>query len=1108
MMKKRIISFFLVCAMLFTVSFINCPIALAYPGAYTLPTLTGNQATDVARIAESQVGYTYNGGTVYGAWWNTVTNWGVDYTYSGWCSMFVCWCANNAGAGLGVGYNKNGASPSLLFDWIKSNGTYDTTFSKTPQAGDYIFFGGSTAEHIAIVTAYNSSTKAVSIVGGNQGGGNGSVTRSTCYYYSGYKWGSQTVLGIGRPNYNGSSGDVEHTCNTNGGYAFYEAAHPHYSCYYCSICGKATRNYNETNYLSSCAECNPDKPSVADTIDCYRKVQLPARKVNLYWNPTDTSPATYFDYGPTIRSATYAKMTDGSIMYKADVNHQGTDTQMWFKYESDMQVTVYHTYGSVQYEYAHPHKAYKTCACGNTSYTGDYGTRDDCTSCRSPEINVDRSYIDIDLATCWDVGSDNTITITVSGKLSAPCSIRAEVSDGLEATCVINSSDPAYLTINPIYVSSGTISITLVNRSDNSIVATKEIYVNIIDTSSASDSGPCGDDLVWRYYYGTRKLVISGVGAIPNYTCLNGECSAPWATYQRTIKSVELSEGITSIGDFACYAFGIAEVTIPSSVQFVSGTAFQCSSIENFNVAPGSQYLDTVNGVLYSKDHKEIIAYPYARKDTSYSILNGTEKIGPNVFEYKDDIKKVTIPDSVREIGSNAFSGAGITEIRIPKGVTVISRNLFHQCSSLTSVSLPSTLQKIESGAFFWCRNLTQVEIPASVEEIGWNAFNRCTSLESIYIPASVSHIDSSAFSECTNLKAVYFWGDAPTIGNCVFQTEDDQNIPGLVLYYNRERNGWTTPVWNGYTTAPWQQTTHLHSYSSITTQATCTEQGYTKYICCCGSTFIDDYTPSLGHSYGDWREERTPTCTTNGMRTRVCQRCKCTESQIISALGHHWDEGVVLSEASTTDVGIILYYCTQCNMMRYDTIPMQESPVDPNHVNPFTDVSANAYYYNPVLWAVSNEITSGTSATTFSPDAGCTRAQVVAFLWRAAGKPEPKQGSNPFTDVRDGQYYYKAVLWAVEHGITAGTSATTFSPDATCTRGQIVSFLWRYEGKPAANASNPFTDVKPGAYYEPAVLWAVANGVTAGTSATTFSPDATCTRAQVVSFLYRDLTK
>ena len=170
-----------------------------------------------------------------------------------------------------------------------------------------------------------------------------------------------------------------------------------------------------------------------------------------------------------------------------------------------------------------------------------------------------------------------------------------------------------------------------------------------------------------------------------------------------------------------------------------------------------------------------------------------------------------------------------------------------------------------------------------------------------------------------------------------------------------------------------------------------------------------------------------------------------------------------------------------------------------------FDDVSANAYYADAVEWAVSKGITSGTSANTFSPDASCTRAQMVTFLWRANGSPKADR-ANPFTDVSAEAYYYDAVLWAVEQGITSGTSATTFSPDATVNRGQTVTFLWRANGSPKADRANPFTDVDANAYYAGAVRWAVSEGITSGTSGNSFSPNADCTRAQIVTFLYQDM--
>ncbi|MBR6413039.1 MAG: S-layer homology domain-containing protein [Oscillospiraceae bacterium] len=348
------------------------------------------------------------------------------------------------------------------------------------------------------------------------------------------------------------------------------------------------------------------------------------------------------------------------------------------------------------------------------------------------------------------------------------------------------------------------------------------------------------------------------------------------------------------------------------------------------------------------------------------------------------------------------------------------------------------------------------------------------------------------------------------------------------------------------------------HSYTTTVTQPTCTAQGYTTHTCSvCGDSYKDSYTNALGHSWDAGTVTLEPTETEPGVKTFTCTRCGetktapipatghthnytvtvvaptcaergytihacvCGDSYIdtyTAALGHAWDAGVVTTKPTETTTGIMTYTCTRCGETKTETIPMLEPDPTPSLPcdggnscpgNKFTDMPAKGNWaHDPIDWAIVTGVTSGTSETTFSPNAGCTRAQVVTFLWRAAGSPEPTSTSNPFTDVTGG-YYYKAVLWAVENNITSGTSATTFSPNSTCTRAQIVTFLWRFEGSPAPKTTNnPFTDVKPGSYYEKAVLWASEAGVTAGTSATTFSPDATCTRAQVVTFLYRDISK
>ena len=232
----------------------------------------------------------------------------------------------------------------------------------------------------------------------------------------------------------------------------------------------------------------------------------------------------------------------------------------------------------------------------------------------------------------------------------------------------------------------------------------------------------------------------------------------------------------------------------------------------------------------------------------------------------------------------------------------------------------------------------------------------------------------------------------------------------------------------------------------------------------------------SCKHSYT--ASVTKPTCTRQGYTTHTCTNCgnSYTDSYT-AALGHEYLD----------------YKCIRCGVLQQ---------------TPFTDVTYGDYYHIPVLWAVEKGITTGASATKFEPFGIANRAQAVTFLWRAAGKPKPTKTENPFTDVEKGQYYYDAVLWAVENGITHGTSATTFSPYEQCSRCQVVTFLWRAEKSPTVQAQNPFTDVNIGDYFYGAVLWAAKNGITNGISPTEFGVYDLCNRSQIVTFLYRSFAE
>ncbi len=341
---------------------------------------------------------------------------------------------------------------------------------------------------------------------------------------------------------------------------------------------------------------------------------------------------------------------------------------------------------------------------------------------------------------------------------------------------------------------------------------------------------------------------------------------------------------------------------------------------------------------------------------------------------------------------------------------------------------------------------------------------------------------------------------------------------------------------------------------------ATCTKDGTKTAVCeLCGyKQTVTDVGTALGHELGEWEVVTPATCTEAGVEQALCARCGETETREIPALGHT-DEIIPAVEATCTESGLTegkkcavcgeilvaqevvpalgheytaVVTAPTCTRGGYTTwtcvcgdsyVDSYVEPIGHNYEdgvctncgdgakvnNPFTDVPNDSFCIDAVLWAVEENITTGTSATTFDPNGKCARAIVVTFLWRAAGSPEPTTTVNPFTDVNEGDFFYKAVLWAVENGITNGTSATTFNPSELCNRAQVVTFLYRAMNNPEVNsAENPFSDVDPAEWYGPAVLWAVENGITNGMGDGIFGVGTVCTRAQVVTFLYRAMVK
>ncbi|MBQ6431864.1 MAG: S-layer homology domain-containing protein, partial [Oscillospiraceae bacterium] len=289
-------------------------------------------------------------------------------------------------------------------------------------------------------------------------------------------------------------------------------------------------------------------------------------------------------------------------------------------------------------------------------------------------------------------------------------------------------------------------------------------------------------------------------------------------------------------------------------------------------------------------------------------------------------------------------------------------------------------------------------------------------------------------------------------------------------------------------------------------TAPTCTEiGGYDSVVYCsvCGAELSREHTDleATGH---DWNEPTYVWAEDNGSvtATRVCKR---DASHIETEKGNTTSE--VTKVATYEEEGEITYTATFANPVFAVQTKKVATPklVKPDLSNPFTDVKDSDYFYDAVLWAFNNGVTTGLDDTHFGPYATCTRGQIVTFLWRALGEPAPTITKNPFVDVKESDYYYKAVLWAYENGVTTGTDATHFAPGDFCKREHAVAFLYRAAGKPAyTNKTNPFTDVSSSAYYYDAVLWAVEKNITKGIDATHFGPSNSCQRCQIVTFLYR----
>ncbi|MBR2047544.1 MAG: leucine-rich repeat protein [Oscillospiraceae bacterium] len=668
--------------------------------------------------------------------------------------------------------------------------------------------------------------------------------------------------------------------------------------------------------------------------------------------------------------------------------------------------------------------------------------------------------------------------------------------------------------------------------------------------------GPSGEpdpgNIEWEFDIHANALTITGTGPMPDYPDL-----PPWVRYTDRMGSVTIGEGITHIGAYAfADCFVLSQVSLPSTLESIGDYAFSgCTSLTELHLPEGVTRLgsgcfasadclralyftgdapvfaeDTFAGLTatcyYSEDKmgwtadvllnyggnitwktidslKDSGAYgthgTWTFDPTTGTLTISTDGLGPLPMDnpsswgwscpwesYRPMVKTVVFTEGVTSTGvATLWNHTALTAVSFPSTLTAIDDSCFSGCTSLKEIALPEGLLHIGVSAFN-SSGLTRVEIPDTVTNIWESAFRNCDSLVSIRLPSGLQSADNYAFAGCGILTEIII-PELPSLKGLGFHLFADCDALTNIDF-------WNLPVITGYTFSGCDGLVDLYIPEGVT------------HLVFEGAAF------STSFAFSQCSNLKTVIIPASVEKIGELPFADCFALEAIYFLG---DAPEMDSSALASNPAKVYYpennpTWTEELRSQHDVewVPF-DGIVEKPDSNPFTDVAKQDYFYTPVLWAVENGITSGMSATTFAPNATCTRAQVVTFLWRAMGKPAPGQHDNPFTDVKQGDYFYDAVLWAVEKGITAGTSATTFAPNNPCTRDQVVTFLWRAMGQPAPGTQdNPFTDVPEAQWYYQPVLWAVENGITSGTSATTFAPGSPCTRGQVVTFLYRAFAK
>ena len=734
--------------------------------------------------------------------------------------------------------------------------------------------------------------------------------------------------------------------------------------------------------------------------------------------------------------------------------------------------------------------------------------------------------------------------------------------------------------------------------------------------ATAATEGDFGENncLHWEVTTGVisgKTLTISGNGAMPDFDFPNGNL-APWWNYEALgmltsfgnfklegeLKKVVIKDGVTNVSNYALFLLPAAtQITLPDSV----------TSIGRYGIAMCSK----LTGMSIPKGVTEIGDFGLAGDGlTAVTLPDGLQSLGRGAFDTCASLTNTTLPAAIMAVPGKCFADCTkLLNVKYAGTVTAIGDLAFESCKALTAAPIPETVTEIGASAFTGCTALTDVTIPAGVTAIPEDCFRGCTALKDMKLPGTVTSVGHNAFTGCTALKDVRCYGAAPTVepGN----SEAHSFEPAIVtIHYNPDPvYGWTLDAdgkWQGYTvsskgaclhtgygttenTVPatcgeagrvdticsncgevistkeipatgehtWDNgtvtteptenepgvrtftcavcgatktapipATGAHDYQFTRTVApTCTAGGYDLYTCSgCGATEKRNPTDALGHKWDSGKVTTEPTETAPGVRTYTCTVCGEVKTEVIPATGahtHKWDAGKVTTAPTATTPGVRTYTCTICGQTKEEVIP----PTGGSTVCPggpscpsygFRDVAGPAdWSHEGIDYCVRRSLMVGTGVGTFSPNAVCSRAQIVQILYNLSGDTADYGNYYlPFTDVAPGDWFYEAVAWAYANDIVAGTSATTFAPNVDITREQMTVILYGYTAKYApaftggGTSLGQFPDAGSVANWAYAAMnWAVGNGLISGIESygvTYLAPQGSATRAQASAIIMR----